>query len=106
MEILMEYGMVPNLFHLFANYWKQQRILPESVKFLGKDFGTGKGMTLGDPPSTMIFNIVVDVVVREVLDVVCGPQEAQHGLGWVSGEKNMVFYAKDGRIAGQDHEWV
>ena len=33
----------------------------------------------------MIFNIVVDVVVQAVLDVVCRPQENQHGLGWVEG---------------------
>ena len=51
----------------------------------------------------MIFNIVVDVLAREVLGVVCRPQEAQHGLGWVAGEINLVFYVKNGRIAGQDH---
>ena len=58
-----------------------------------------------DPVSPMIFNIVVDAVVWVVLDVVCGYQEAQHGLGWAAGERNLTFYAKDGRIAGQDHEW-
>ena len=39
----------------------------------------------------MIFNTVVDVVVGAVLEVVCGPQEAQHGVGWVAGERIMVF---------------
>ena len=38
--------------------------------------------------------------------MVCGPQEAQLGLGWVAGEQNLVFYANDGSIAGQYHEWV
>ena len=54
----------------------------------------------------MIFNIVVDVVVRAVLDVVCGPQEAHNGLRWAVGERNLIFYANKGRIAGQDHMWV
>ena len=54
----------------------------------------------------MIFNIVVDSVVREVLYTVCGPQEAQHGLGWAAGDPNLIFYAKNNRIAGQDHVWV
>ena len=54
----------------------------------------------------MIFNIVVDAVVQAVLDVVCGPQEAQHGLGWAVSERNLIFYADDGRIAGRDHMWV
>ena len=49
----------------------------------------------------MIFNIVVDEVVRAVLELVCGPHEAWHGMGWVAGERNLVFYADDGRIAGR-----
>ena len=56
-----------------------------------------------DPVSIMIFNIVVDAVVRAVLGVVCGPQEAQHGMGWSAGEWNLVFYSDDGRIAVSDH---
>ena len=27
-------------------------------------------------------------------------------MGWAAGERNLVFYADDGRILGQDHEWV
>ena len=54
----------------------------------------------------MIFNIVVDVVVRAVLDVVCRPQEAQHGLVWAAGDSNLISYADNERIAGQYHEWV
>ena len=52
----------------------------------------------------MIFNIVVDEVVRAVLDVVYGPQEAKHGLGWAAGESNLILYAEDVRIVGQDHQ--
>ena len=54
----------------------------------------------------MIFNIVVDVLVKAGLNVFCGPQEAQHGLGWVTGESNLIFYADNGSIAGWDNEWV
>ena len=60
----------------------------------------------GDPASPIIFKIVVDVVVRVVLDVVCGPQKDQNGLGWAAGERNMIFYAGNGRIAGKYHKWV
>ena len=35
----------------------------------------------GDPASPMMFNIVVDVVVKAMLEVVCGPQEMRHGMG-------------------------
>ena len=43
----------------------------------------------------MIFNIMVDLVVQKVLDIVCGPQEDEHVLGWVMGERNVVFCAKN-----------
>ena len=45
-------------------------------------------------------------MVRAVLDEVCGTQEAQHGSGWAAGERNVIFYADDGRIAGRYHKWV
>ena len=35
--------------------------------------------------------------------VVCGPHEAQHGMGWAVGERNLIFYADDGRIVRRDH---
>ena len=39
----------------------------------------------------MIFNIVVDAVMRAFLEVVCGPKEAQHGMEWAAGERKLVF---------------
>ena len=45
-------------------------------------------------------------MVRAVVDVVCEPQEDQHGLGWSAGERNLFFCANYGRIAGRYHEWV
>ena len=69
-------------------------------------FGTGRGVTQGDPNCPMIFNILVDVVVQAVLEVVCSPQEAKYGMGWAAGEMNLVLYVDDGRIKGRYHEWV
>ena len=51
----------------------------------------------------MIFNIVVDTVVRAVLEEVCSPQEAQHGMGWEAGARNLVFYVDYRKISGQYH---
>ena len=61
------------------------------VRFLGFYFSTGRGVTQGGPTSPMIFNIVVDAVVRAVLGVVCRPQVVQHGMGWAAVEQNLVF---------------
>ena len=44
-----------------------EAIAASMIYFLGMAFGTGRGFTQGDPTSPMIFNIVVDAVVRAVL---------------------------------------
>ena len=100
------YGLGLNLAWLLNNYWKRQRIVSKASKWLGTSFRTGRVVTQGYPSSPMILNIVVDVVVWVILDVVCSPQEAQHGMVWSVGDRNLPLYADDGRIAGWDHEWV
>ena len=79
---------------------------PKDSRFLGMEFGTGRGVTQGDPTSPMIFNIVANTVVIAVLEVVCRPQEDRHGMGWAAGERNLVLYMDGGRIAGRYHIWV
>ena len=60
----------------------------------------------GNPSLPMIFNIVVDMVVRVVLEDICGPQESHHSLGWAAGERCLLLYSNDGRITGRDLDWV
>ena len=31
--------------------------------------------------------------------------EARNGMGWAAGDRNLVFYMNDRRIAGGDHIW-
>ena len=63
-------------------------------------------MTQGDSVSPIFFNVVMDAVVRSVLLEVCGLQEAQHELGWETGEHNIVFYGEYSCIAGHKTIWV
>ena len=106
MEILRGCGMGQNMDLLISEHWYNPKFVPKARRFLGKDSGTGRGIMQGDPTSLMIFNIVVDAVMRAVLEVVCGPQEAQNGMGWAAGERNLVFFTDERRIAGRDHIWV
>ena len=69
-------------------------------------FGTGIGVTQGDPVSPTILNILVNSVVRVVMLEVCRPQEAHHGLCWWVGEHNSILYVYDGRIAERNLVWV
>ena len=41
-----------------------------------------------------------------ILEVVCGPQEAHHVMGWAAGERNLIFYAYNRRIGARDPIWV
>ena len=56
---------------------------------------TKLGVNQGYPVSLTIFNIVVDAVVWATLMEVCGPQEAQNGLGWAAGDQDTVFCANN-----------
>ena len=99
MEIVRGYGVGQNTARLIDHHSENLRFVPKASRFLGMDFGTGIGVTQCDHVSPMIFNSVVDAVLRAVLEVVCGPQEARHGMGWAAGEQNLMFYADDGRIS-------
>ena len=68
LELLRGYWLGPNLGQLLKNYWRRQRIVPKVGKYLGTAFGTGIGVTQGDPASPTVFRIVVDVVVHVVLE--------------------------------------
>ena len=81
-------------------------MVTKAGNYYERPFSTGRGVTQGDPVFPTLFNIIVDAVVRETLQEICGPQEAQHSFGWSSGEQNIFFYADDGRIAGRDPIWV
>ena len=65
----------------------------------GRTFKPGRVLNQGEPVSTIVFNIMLDAVVRVVLLEVCGPQEYHHELGWVAVYHNIVFYADGGRVS-------
>ena len=106
MEILQGYGMGQRMARLFAHHWENLTFVPKLKRFLGMPLGTGRGVTQGDHASPMILNIVMDAVARTTLELVCAPQEAPHRTGWAAGERNLIFYAENGRIGGRDHIWV
>ena len=106
MEILSGYRMGQIMARLIAHHWDNLMFIQKAKRFLGTPFVVVRGFAQVDPSSPMIFNIVVDAVLRATLEVVCAPQEARHGVGWASGERNLIFYAGDRRISGRDHIWV
>ena len=89
MAILRGYGLGPKIERLLQRYWHGQKVVLKAGNFSRRPFNTERGVTQGDPISLIIFNIVVDVVVREDLLEVYGPQEARHEFGWAAGDHNI-----------------
>ena len=106
MDVLRGYIIGPNLQRLLQRYWCDKVVVPKARKFSGRPFSIYRGVKQGEPASLMIFNILVNAVVREVLLEVCGHQEAHHGFFWAAGEQNIALYADEVCIAGWDPIWV
>ena len=70
MNIVQGHGMGKRMARLIENHWDNLMFVPKIKRFLETPFGTVIGVTQGDPTSPMIFNIVVDTVVRAKLEVV------------------------------------
>ena len=68
LELLRGHGLGLNLYRILENYYQRQRTIPKVGKYLGTVFGTGRGVTQGDPDPPMTFNIMVVTVVQSVLD--------------------------------------
>ena len=64
------------------------------------------GVRQRDHMSPMVFNILVDTLVRAWLEEVYNSEIAKHGLGHTVGERGVYFYTNYGRILGEDVEWV
>ena len=71
--------MGQNMARLIAHHWDSLLFVPKASRFLGMNFGTGRGVMQGNPAPPMIFNTVVDTVVRAVLVVVV--DHRRRGMG-------------------------
>ena len=78
----------------------------KSGRYYSRPFRMEIGLIQGDLVYPTVFNIVVEEMLRVVLVEFGGPQEAQYGLVWVTGDHNIVFNAIDSRIAGRNPTWV
>ena len=92
MRILKAYGVGPNLCRLIEKVWAGDTLVLRQSGFFGKPFRARRGVRQGDIMSPLIFNIMVDAVVRHW----------RHQK--VSGEEqeSSLFYADDGLCAGTE----
>lgn len=94
LQLLQAYGLGPNLLGILSAFWNNLQLVPRQGGYHGLPIRSARGVTQGDPLSPIIFNVVVDAVVR------CF--RANLALGSVS----CIFYADDGWVAGHSQELV
>ena len=108
LEILEGYGVGPNTLGLLKFYWENQRCVARSGNYHGSVFVPERGVTQGGIISPILFNILVDAVVRKwYADVMEDMTSAVSGLeGDAIRDRASLFYADDGAIGSRDPEWL
>ncbi len=67
LKIMTGYGVGPKLLHLQTKFWNQAQMVCRAGGSFGKPFEAFRGVTQGGPFSSLMFNVCVDVVIREWL---------------------------------------
>jgi Reverse transcriptase (RNA-dependent DNA polymerase) len=90
LHIMQQYGIGNNTIKLLHNFWSKLWVAPRQAGFYGNPIKSDRGVTQGDPLSPILFNILIDAIVRETKRI--------HG----HHASNIIFYADDGLITGTD----
>jgi len=92
MRILEAYGVGCNLRRIISKIWEGDTMVPRQAGYFGKPFRAKRGVRQGDIISPLIFNIMVDAVVRHW----------RHTMRPDGTQEMAVFYADDGLLTGID----
>ena len=109
LEVLEGYGVGPNILGLLKFYWENQRCVARSGNYHGSVFVPERGVTQGGIVSPILFNVLVDAVVRKwFADVMEDMMAANTGLEGedVISDRTSLFYADDGALGSRDPEWL
>ena len=105
MKILQGYGIGKNLQRLLERFWGVHTVVARTEGWYSRPLKMEQGVTQGYLLTPTTLDTVVDAAVGATLMEVCGPQEAQHGLGWAAGDQEIIFNADDGRISERKIIW-
>ena len=90
LELMEKYGVGPNIWRYVANIWEDQKVFCKQGGFFSAEIDVERGVTQGDVDSPVIFNLIVDAVLRKI------QEEEEFGLS------EMCFYADDGLLEHTD----
>ena len=96
------YGVGPRAFRILHTYWRRLTMVTRANGYYGEEFKGARGVTQRDPISPIIFNLVVDAVVRNWVMVMVEGAEEQGEHEQDGRHHNTLFYADDGMVASSD----
>ena len=106
LEILEGYGVGSRVRRLLQTYWRCLTMVARAGGYYGTAFKVECGVTQGDPLSPIIFNVVVDVVVRHWVTGVIVDAEERGKLGKEGRHQADLFYKDNGMVASSDPRWI
>jgi hypothetical protein len=90
------YGIGPNIQRLLGTFWGRHTVIPRASGYHGRAFRGTRGVTQGDIISPMIFNLVLDCIIKAwKLE---HPEKAEI--------IQAIFYADNGLLQTEDAEAI
>jgi len=103
---LHECGPPPKLLGLIAHMWDKMQVIPKQADFFGIPFSKESGQITGSILGPLIFNIVVNSVVRCWMTIMVDDGGTSAMTGLTVKELLLLFYADNGMIASRDPVWL
>ena len=101
------YGAGPQLCGLLETFWGCHKVVLVHNCFHGPTLPATRGTTKVGLVSPMLFNAVVDNVIRSWLAMKVDDHRVAHdGLGETVGRYLGVFYDEDGMVGSRDSDWL
>lgn len=92
LAILRSYKMGPNNLRLLGTFWDRHMVVPRAGGYHGRAFRATRGVTQGDVVSPMIFNIVLDCIIKTWRSE--NPE--------LAAAVSAIFYADDGELSSEN----
>ena len=96
LRILKEYGVGERLLRIISTIWANDTMVPRQAGYFGRAFRAHRGVGQGDIMLPVIFNVIVDAVIRHWRNT--------DSTGF--DLETLLFYADDGLLVGTDAQQV
>jgi len=103
---LHECGFPAKMLALIALQWCKMQVTPKQADFFSMPFCQDSGQITGSVLGPLVFNVVVDSVVRHWMTVMVNDGGTSAITGLAVKERLLPFCADDGMVASRDPAWL